>query len=427
MEMHLRTQVMTNISSKFFFLPLAVLAIVLHFSVFGDSTHNPIGFKFLNEAYLAVCLGLSLLLILASTEEASREFRILMYYAFYSVFVFTVLPAIFSFYTFGQPITYGLIEERRILFTFGFVPLLLLAKHVSTRQFEHALIYAALIAVILSWCFKFGLVPDLREEQTSWDRPDRSSIGPFLICFAYFYCIQVWAKGKSPINGEQRQRKLYLLIAAVLLLTLVFATQTRQLIVLCLAFTLFSLKAKAIIWAASLCVLLSPLFFYPELLEVLGLNIEFYENSLDGDVEDGVRPHTIASVFNHLSLVNWLPSGSLSLMWQDGFIPYFGEHFFLSDIGIIGTLFRFGFLTFLLVPLTLFVYRRIARSINTEMEFTYAVMLAFFVIWPLNGLFEYTQPVICMLFVLHALRARHLRSKERVHERRTYSQLQSCY
>jgi len=427
MEMHLRTQVMTNISSKFFFLPLAVLAIVLHFSVFGDSTHNPIGFKFLNEAYLAVCLGLSLLLILASTEEASREFRILMYYAFYSVFVFTVLPAIFSFYTFGQPITYGLIEERRILFTFGFVPLLLLAKHVSTRQFEHALIYAALIAVILSWCFKFGLVPDLREEQTSWDRPDRSSIGPFLICFAYFYCIQVWAKGKSPINGEQRHRKLYLLIAAVLLLTLVFATQTRQLIVLCLAFTLFSLRAKAIIWAASLCVLLSPLFFYPELLEVLGLNIEFYENSLDGDVEDGVRPHTIASVFSHLSLVNWLPSGSLSLMWQDGFIPYFGEHFFLSDIGIIGTLFRFGFLTFLLVPLTLFVYRWIARTINTEMEFTYAVMLAFFVIWPLNGLFEYTQPVICMLFVLHALRARHLRSKERVHERRTYSQLQSCY
>ena len=418
---------MTNISSKFFFLPLTVLAIVLHFSVFGDSTHNPIGFKFLNEAYLAVCLGLSLLLILASTEESSREFRILMYYAFYSVFVFTVLPAIFSFYTFGQPITYGLIEERRILFTFGFVPLLLLAKHISTRQFEHAFIYAALIAVVLSWCFKFGLVPDLREEQTSWDRPDRSSIGPFLIGFAYFYCIQVWAKGKSPINGEQRQRKLYLILAAVLLLTLVFATQTRQLIVLCLAFTLFSLRAKAIIWAASLCVLLSPLFFYPELLEILGLNVEFYESSLDGDVEDGVRPHTIASVFSHLNLVNWLPSGSLSLMWQDGFIPYFGEHFFLSDIGIIGTLFRFGFLTFLLVPLTLFVYHRIARSINSEMEFTYAVMLAFFVIWPLNGLFEYTQPVICMLFVLHALRARHLRSKERVHERRTYSQLQSCY
>jgi len=350
-----------------------------------------------------------------------------MYYAAYSVVVFTVLPAIFSFYTFGQPITYGLIEERRILFTFGFVPLLLLSKHGSTLQFERALLYAAMIAVVLSWGFKFGLVPDLRQEQTSWDRPDRSSIGPFLICFAYFYCIQVWSKGKSPINGDSRSRNFYLIVAAILLLTLVFATQTRQLIALCLAFTLFCLRAKAVVWAASLCVLLSPFYFYPELLEVLGLNLEFYESSLDGDVEDGVRPHTIASVFSHLNQVNWLPSGSLSLMWQDGFIPYFGEHFFLSDIGIIGTLFRFGFLTFLLVPLTLYVYRHIARNINPEMSFTYSVMLAFFVIWPLNGLFEYTQPVICMLFVIHALRARHLRSKERVHERRTYSQLQSCY
>jgi hypothetical protein len=418
---------MTNISSKFFFLPLAVLAIILHFSVFGDSTHNPIGFKFLNELYLAVCLGASLLLILASTETTAREFRILTYYACYSILVFTVLPAIFAYYTFGQPIMYGLIEERRILFAFGFVPLLLLAKHISVLQFERSIIYAALIAVFLSWCFKFGLVPDLREEQTAWDRPDRSSIGPFLICFAYFYCIQIWANGKSPINGDDRHRNFYLVVAAVLLLTLVFATQTRQLIVLCLAFTLFSLKAKAIVWAASLCVLLSPFYFYPELLEILGLNVEFYESNLEGDVEDGVRPSTIASVFSHLDLVNWLPSGSLSLMWQDGFIPYFGEHFFLSDIGIIGTLFRFGFLTFLLVPLTLFVYQRIARNINPDMGFSYCVMLAFFVIWPLQGLFEYLQPVICLLFVIHALRARHLRSKERVHERRAYSQLQSCY
>ena len=418
---------MTTISSKIIFLPLTVLAVILHFSVFGDSTHNPIGFKFLNEAYLALCLGFALLLVLASSEEASRELRVLMYYAVYSVFVFTVLPAVFAYHTFGQPLMYGLIEERRILFTFGFVPLLLLSKRISTLQFERAIIYAALIAVFLSWCFKFGLVPDLREEQTAWDRPDRSSIGPFLICFAYFYCIQIWSNGKSPINGEARQRSLYMVIAAILLLTLVFATQTRQLIVLCLAFTLFCLRAKAVIWAASLCVLLSPFFFYPELLETFGMNLEFYQENLEGGVEDGVRPYTIASVFNHLDLVNWLPSGSLSLMWQDGFIPYFGEHFFLSDIGIIGTLFRFGFLTFLLVPLTLYIYRRIARNIDPQMGFTYSVMLAFFVIWPLNGLFEYTQPVICMLLVIHALRARHLRSKERVHERRTYSQLQSCY
>ncbi|MHB0852875.1 hypothetical protein [Stutzerimonas nitrititolerans] len=417
---------MTTITSRFFFLPLLVLTFALHFSVFGESPHNPYGITMVNELYLAICLCLTAFLILAMADEASREIRILMYYCLYSTVVFLVLPAVFAYFTYGQPIVYGLIEERRILFCLGFVPLLLLSKRVSTLQFERALIYAALVAAFLSWCFKFGVIPDLRDEVRSDDRPDRSSIGPFLICFGYFYCIQIWSKGKSPINDAKRNRNLYLVIAALLLLTLVFATQTRQLIVLCLAFTLFCLRAKAVIWAASLCVLLSPFYLYPSLLEMLGLNIEFYDNALDG-IEDGVRSTTVSMIFDHLNLVNWLPSGSLSLMWQDGFIPYFGEHFFLSDVGIIGTLFRFGFLTFLIIPLSLLVYRNIARNIGTDMQFLYSVMLALFVIWPLNGLFEYGQPVIATLFVIHAMKARHLRSQEKVHERRTYSQLQSCY
>ncbi len=417
---------MTTITSRFFFLPLLVLTFALHFSVFGESPHNPYGITMVNELYLAICLCLTAFLILAMADEASREIRILMYYCLYSTVVFLVLPAVFAYFTYGQPIVYGLIEERRILFCLGFVPLLLLSKRVSTLQFERALIYAALVAAFLSWCFKFGVIPDLRDEVRSDDRPDRSSIGPFLICFGYFYCIQIWSKGKSPINDAKRNRNLYLVIAALLLLTLVFATQTRQLIVLCLAFTLFCLRAKAVIWAASLCVLLSPFYLYPSLLEMLGLNIEFYDNALDG-IEDGVRSTTVSMIFDHLNLVDWLPSGSLSLMWQDGFIPYFGEHFFLSDVGIIGTLFRFGFLTFLIVPLSLLVYRNIARNIGTDMQFLYSVMLALFVIWPLNGLFEYGQPVIATLFVIHAMKARHLRSQEKVHERRTYSQLQSCY
>lgn len=417
---------MTSITSRFFFLPLLVLTFALHFSVFGETPHNPYGITLINELYLAACICLTALLLLSMADEASRELRILMYYCLYTIVVFLVLPAIFAYFTYGQPFIYGLIEERRVAFCLGLIPLLLLSKRVSTLQFERALIYAALLAAFLSWCFKFGVIPDLRDEVRSDDRPDRSSIGPFLICFGYFYCIQIWSKGLSPINNAKRNKNFYLIIAALLLLTLVFATQTRQLIVLCLAFTLFCLRAKAIIWAASLCVLLTPFYFYPSLLEVLGLNVEFYDSALDG-VEDGVRSTTVSMIFSHLDQVNWLPGGSLSLMWQDGFIPFFGEHFFLADVGIIGTLFRFGFLTFLIVPLTLLVYRHIARNINTDLSFLYPVMLALIVIWPLNGLLEYAQPTIATLFVIHAMKARHLRSQERVHERRTYSQLQSCY
>ena len=71
---------MTNFSSRFFFFPLLIMAIVLHFAVFGDSPHNPYGIKGLNELYLAICIIFTILLLLASAENAPREFRIIMYY-----------------------------------------------------------------------------------------------------------------------------------------------------------------------------------------------------------------------------------------------------------------------------------------------------------------------------------------------------------
>jgi len=56
---------MTNFSSRFFFFPLLILALILHFSVFGDSPHNPYGIKGLNELYLAVSIVFTILLLLA--------------------------------------------------------------------------------------------------------------------------------------------------------------------------------------------------------------------------------------------------------------------------------------------------------------------------------------------------------------------------
>jgi len=169
---------MNTFTSRFFYFPLLFLVIVLHFSVFGDSPHNPYGLKGVNELYLAICIIFALLLVLASAEEAPREFRVLMYYCLYSMVVFWVLPAVFAYFTYGQPIVYGLIEERRVLFCLGFAPVLFLSKRVSTLQFERAFIYAALFAAFLSWCFKFGVIPDMRPEVRSDDRPDRSPSAP---------------------------------------------------------------------------------------------------------------------------------------------------------------------------------------------------------------------------------------------------------
>ena len=395
---------------------LLVPLLILHLDVFGESPHNPVGILYLNELYLAICMAFTFFYLLTSIGTQQREFKILMTYAVYSSVVFIGLPAIFSFLFYGQPLVYGLIEERRILFSFGFATLMFLGRNMSASQFEKALLITALLAAVMAWMFKFGVLPDLRDKQSSFDRPDRSSIGAPALCLAYFYCIQTWNKGISPIDGSARSKTIHIVLAMVFLLTLVFGTQTRQLIVLALVFTVFCLKSKSIVWICVSTLLLSPFFIFPDLMKVLGLNLDFYAQSVEDGPTDGVREQTIGYIFSHLSQNHWLPSGSLSLMWNNGFIPYFGEYFFLSDVGVFGTLFRFGFLAFIIVPVSLFLYYRWAKMLHPDTGFVVTATLAQLVIWPLAGFFEYLQATICYLMVIQALRALHHYSSAPVQE-----------
>ena len=240
-----------------------------------------------------------------------------MYYCAYTTVVFLVLPAIFAYYTYGQPIVFGLIEERRVLAALGFAPLLFLGKRVSTLQFERAFLYAALIAAFFSGA-SFGVIPTCARKCAPMtarpilhrplpDLPGVLLLHPDLVergvadqrCGAQQDLLSGDCRGAAADPGVRYPD----------------APADRAVPGLHPV-----LRAKAIIWAASLSILLSPFYFYPSLLEILGLNVEFYDSTLEG-VEDGARSVTIALIFDHLKQVNWLPSGSLSLMWQDGFIP----------------------------------------------------------------------------------------------------------
>ena len=109
---------------------LLIPLLILHLDVFGESPHNPVGILYLNELYLAICMAFTFFYLLTSIGTQQREFKILMTYAVYSSVVFIGLPAIFSFLFYGQPLVYGLIEERRILFSFGFATLTFLGRDI---------------------------------------------------------------------------------------------------------------------------------------------------------------------------------------------------------------------------------------------------------------------------------------------------------
>lgn len=398
------------VKNRSVFGPMLAAVLLFHFALFEQNPMNPIGIKFVNEAYLGISLFFAFFILIGSLGTHNAQYRIMSAFCIYMSVVFIGIPALFSYLYYGQPIYYGLIEERRVLFCFSFALLLFLGKRLSAGEFEKTVLTIALVAVVLSWLCYFELLPDWRDrEGADLSRPGRSSVGVLGIVMAYCFCIYMWAHKKSPISGEARRRLPYLILAAVFFLTLVFVTQTRQILLVCLLFSLFTLKGRAIPYAMAGAFIAAPIILNPHILEPFGVNLDFYISSVQDGTQDQVRPWTIHQIMTHLDDNHWLPSGSLSLMWNEGFRPHFGYYFFLSDVGIFGTLFRFGLLAFWIIPISLFVYYATAKRLNKNLSFVLPIFVANLAIWPLQGMFEYLQGLTAFLFVVQALKTLHQR------------------
>ncbi|TWI50488.1 hypothetical protein IQ22_03882 [Pseudomonas duriflava] len=399
---------MTHVRKNTVSYALLVAICIFQFGVFEQSNTNPIGIRYTGELYLAICLGFTTLFMLSTPGFRRNDYNIGLAFCFFSAFTFVLLPALFAELFYRQPLFFGLIEERRVLYCFSFVLLLYFSKRVSAAQFESIVLAVGLLSVILSWMFYFKMLPDLRDEVLDLSRPGRASPGAGAIIFSYCFCVYFAGKGRSPINGALKSKLLYAFLAFVFLATIVFVMQTRQVIVVCAVFTLLVLKSQSIKPIVFGSLILFPLMANPHLLEALGLNIDFYMNSVEEGPTDDVRGNTITAIMNHLDEYNWVPSGSLSLMWNGGFRQYFSNYFFLSDVGVIGTIFRFGFLAFAIIPIALFIHYKAAIKLNSNLDFTLAVFLAFLTIWPLQGIFEY-QGTTAFLLVVQALKTHHQR------------------
>lgn len=392
------------------------LVFTLHFGVFEQSPQNPIGIKFMQEVYLAVCLGFTVLFLAGSVGGKKPQYDIGLAYCLYAAFMFTFLVAVFGKMFYGQPLAYGLIEERRVLMCFSFFILLWLGERMPSWQFERTLLMVSLLAIVLSWLCYYELLPDMRDDDGNRDlsRPGRSAVGTLALVFGYCLCLYFWHKGKSPLDGTPRKhRLLYLVFGLACVMTIVFVTQTRQVLVLCAIFTVLCLRGKTLKLAAVACVLLMPLMIWPHMLDFMGVNLDFYIHSIQTGGTDEIRQNTIDQIFTHLNSNYWVPSGSLSLMWNEGFRNYFSYFFFLSDVGVFGTLFRFGALAFVVIPLSFFVYYIVAKRLNRSLDFVLPIFLAHLAIWPLQGMFEYLQGMTALLLATQALKTHYQRNVPR--------------
>jgi hypothetical protein len=108
-------------------------------------------------------------------------------------------------------------------------------------------------------------------------------------------------------------------------------------------------------------------------------------------LRDSARVLTSLQIYHEIANGDPWGHGALSLMWRGGFHHLYGENFFLADVGIIGTIFRFGILA---IPILVFASWILVRSIRTlpkgEVRRTVAYGIIFsFLLMPTAGLVVY--------------------------------------
>jgi hypothetical protein len=202
-----------------------------------------------------------------------------------------------------------------------------------------------------------------------------------------------------------------------LILYILLVNQGRQLIVAIplayiITFTLLSKKKKLLF--------MLPMYFIGAVgFLLVGLmylkNTEFLNNYilLFSDIYDGgylvesSRAYTISII---LSDVGLLGNGALSQMYHGGFSSIYGEFFYLSDVGIMGTIFRYGIISAFYISITvMLLYGIFKRAKLCGKEYSGSLISAVFlllILWPTGAIIEYKGAVLGLILSLSVLGTR---------------------
>ncbi len=89
------------------------------------------------------------------------------------------------------------------------------------------------------------------------------------------------------------------------------------------------------------------------------------------------REITIGIIIDEI-LKNPVGYGALSLQWKDGFLPIYNDNFYLSDVGIFGVFYRFGFFSLVVIGIYYYVY--LSRAVALRKSENALVLTACYVV-----------------------------------------------
>lgn len=307
------------------------------------------GINGIQELLYAVLVVFSLFYVAYQFINESRIVRtdaIVIFLVFFGI----IYSSMLSHIHFDQPLQLGLLEERRILAFLVYFPIIwaLRAGIINVDQLLSWIVVAALICSIFSILIYIGLISPLNiKETTSILREERYSIGQFHIALASLIIV-------SRLTYTNFFQSILLLV--LFLGVLIVIVQTRQiLIAMLIALIYLRGPIKFSIWLIP-TILISYIAYSN--IDVFNAFVEKYFTLLntllsESYATESARSLTITTIFKELSEGNWFGLGAVSPLFNGGFPNIYHSNFYLADVGLFGTIYKFGIVS---IPLYLTYY-----------------------------------------------------------------------
>lgn len=345
-----------GLSAVYMLYPLPLALMLLHGEFFFWANNafdqHPLAVPLLREAYLA--LGVAFACgVLAAAMTGHMRVSAIEGAAALLVAVYVLASAILAAASFGQPVAYGLFEERRtfsLLLVFLFFWLIGrgLLGAASLIASIHA---AALIALVLGLVLQTGVLGDLAARDVPFLDPRKLRIlnGTKLYMVSMVLGLAMLLYRRSLVHALP-------VVVGGLGLLLVSQTRSSMLIVvvaLALVFALTSAVRFVLVAVGGIFIALIVVVVPDEAAELIADLQEALQATFSGSakvsnraslsLEHDARSRTAKIAFEEIKRNGWVGLGALSLQWQDGFHRVYNKNFFLSDIGVLGEFYRYGF------------------------------------------------------------------------------------
>ena len=342
---------------------LLFLLIFLNSACLFLTDNKRAGIPFSRELFIALVVSCALMLLLV--WRRAWQSRAALWVMFFGLAI-PLLSALLSYIKFGQPLFFGLLEERRNFLYLLFFPALymMLKAQPTQEELERFFLYSGLACVLIGYLYYVGLIPENRNVAFTVDekdyglqplRPNRFSIGAsyvsvcaYMLMYRLKRDFSVWAV------------LVLLLFASYLWLVL----QTRNTMLLWVLGGIWIFRSQ---WGVLLKlgfavagILLFAYFLWPGFFE--GQFKQFDALLFEATSEGGVRSTTSDIILAEVQRNFYIGMGALSLQWQNGFGQIYSSYFYLSDVGLLGVYYRFGFFTPVIALIYYLGYWRIMRQ-----------------------------------------------------------------